>query len=460
MEHHTLPYSLFLRLRNARSLESTAMAKFPRKFLYSVLSISVFTLLLFLSPKTSPRHSRSFSHAVDLEIPFPPPPKIAYFISGSNGDGARILRLLHAVYHPRNQYLLHLDRAASQQQREDLCVSILSVETFTAAENVNVVGKADSVNYGGSTPLASVLHGAAIMLRYSKDWDWFVNLEAPDYPLITQDDFLHVLSFVPKDFNFIEHTSNIGWKEYQRIIPIVVDPGLYLASKGGIFVVDKKRALPKAYSAVSEASHDASGSFVIGYLDLSFIPPAEFVILGNVLPLIFCSPSVILSRKLVEFSILGWDNLPRSLLLYFSNMKSSHRGYFQTLACNSKEFSNTVVNSDLRFVAWDNPRGKAPRNLKRSDLNKMLGTGAAFAGRFLPNDSALDVIDSVVLRRNRGTVAPGGWCVGRHGRSRDPCQLWGDINILRPGPAAKRFEKLLQRVMANTTFWSNLCIQH
>lgn len=34
---------------------------------------------------------------------------------------------------------------------------------------------------------------------------------------------------------------------YQRIIQIAVDPGLYLASKRGIFVATKRRVLPKQY---------------------------------------------------------------------------------------------------------------------------------------------------------------------------------------------------------------------
>ncbi|XP_043720456.1 beta-glucuronosyltransferase GlcAT14A-like [Telopea speciosissima] len=400
------------------------MSKTALKLLFSLLSVSLFSLLLFVPPTSRASSSpRSFSRAADIENPFPSPPRVAYFISGSEGDGPRILRLLHAVYHPRNQYLLHLDRRAPQQQRETLAVSVQSVQAFVAADNVNVVGQADSVYHGGSTPIASLLHGAAILLRFSNQWDWFVNLGASDYPLIPQDDFLHVLSFVPKDFNFIQHTSNIGWKEYQRIIPIVVDPGLYLASKGETFVGNKKRILPTAYR------------FFTG------------------------SPYVILSRKLVEFSIRGWDNLPRTLLMYFSNTESSHRGYFQTLACNSREFYKTVVNSDLHFIAWDNPPRKEPRNLWMSDLNKMLGSGVPFAGSFHPNDPVLDRIDSFVLHRGRGRTAPGGWCIGRHERSRDPCQLWGDVNILRPGPAAKRFEKLLLRLMANTTFWSNLCVQ-
>jgi protein xylosyltransferase len=35
--------------------------------------------------------------------------------------------------------------------------------------------------------IAATLHGAAILLRQSENWDWFINLSASDYPLITQD---------------------------------------------------------------------------------------------------------------------------------------------------------------------------------------------------------------------------------------------------------------------------------
>lgn len=30
-------------------------------------------------------------------------------------------------------------------------------------------------------------------------------------------DLLHTFSYLPRDFNFIDHTSNIGWKEYVNI---------------------------------------------------------------------------------------------------------------------------------------------------------------------------------------------------------------------------------------------------
>lgn len=69
----------------------------------------------------------------------------------------------------------------------ELSASVGSVPVFAAADNVNVVGNADAVDVEGSTPIASLLHGAAVLSRYSSDWDWFLNLEASDYPLISQD---------------------------------------------------------------------------------------------------------------------------------------------------------------------------------------------------------------------------------------------------------------------------------
>lgn len=124
----------------------------------------------------------------------PPPPSIAYLISGSSGDSVRILRLLFAVYHPRNQYLLHLDRSASQTDREGLALKVQSVPIFKAAQNVNVLGKADFVYPKGSSSISFTLHGASVLLRLSNNWDWFISLNAGDYPLVTQDGMVNSLS--------------------------------------------------------------------------------------------------------------------------------------------------------------------------------------------------------------------------------------------------------------------------
>lgn len=143
----------------------------------------------------------------------PPPPKLAYLISGTKGDGRRMQRLLRALYHPHNYYLLHLDLEAPMRERAELVWHVKKQLVYEEVMNVFVIGKSNLVTYRGPTMVAATLHGAAILLRKAKDWDWFINLSASDYPLVTQDDLLHVFSYLPKDLNFIEHTSALGWKE-------------------------------------------------------------------------------------------------------------------------------------------------------------------------------------------------------------------------------------------------------
>lgn len=296
-----------------------------------------------------------------------------------------------------------------------------SVPIFTAVGNVNVIGKADKVNYMGSSALASTLHGAAILLRYSKDWDWFINLSASDYPLIRQDDLLHVLSYLPRDLNFIEHTSDIGQKEYHTVKPIIIDPGLSMSGKSEIFYATQRRVMPNAFK---------------------YFTGSEFMVL---------------SHKFIEYCVLGWDSLPRTVLLYSSNLLLSQKSYFQTVICNSQEFRNTTVNSDLRYVAMDTSPKLEEQYLNISHYENMRLSGAAFASKFYEDDPVLENIDRVVLHRRHGLVAPGGWCVGKAKKGRDPCSVWGDIGVVKPGPGAKTFEQLVLRLIANETFRSNQC---
>lgn len=110
-----------------------------------------------------------------------------------------------------------------------------------------MIGKADFAYPKGSSGLSSTLHGASILLRISGNWDWFINLSASDYPLVTQDDLLHILSYLPKDLNFVNHSSYIGWRESRKLKPIIVDPGLYLSERTAMFYATQKRELPDAF---------------------------------------------------------------------------------------------------------------------------------------------------------------------------------------------------------------------
>ncbi|KAJ7549165.1 hypothetical protein O6H91_07G043200 [Diphasiastrum complanatum] len=350
------------------------------------------------------------------------PPSVAYLISGTKGDSNRLKRALQALYHPRNQYVLHLDLEAPPRERVELARYVRLEPTFLQAGNVHVIGKANLVTYMGPTMIACTLHAAAILLQRSKEWDWFINLSASDYPLITQDDLLHVLSYLPRDVNFIEHTSDIGWKEFQRAKPIVVDPGLYMPKKSELFWANQRRAVPNSFRLFTGSAW------------------------------------VTLTRSFIEFCVWGWDNLPRTVLMYYTNFLSSPEGYFHTVICNSREYRNTTLNHDLHYIAWDNPPKQHPLLLGLAEFQKMVDNGAPFARKFEKDDKVLDKIDKELLGREEGRFTPGGWCVGNSDHGKDPCTIMGDSTITKPGLGAKRFWSLILRLLSQETSHSNHCV--
>ncbi|XP_039001513.1 beta-glucuronosyltransferase GlcAT14B-like [Hibiscus syriacus] len=90
----------------------------------------------------------------------------------------------------------------------------------------------------------------------------------------------------------------------------------------------------------------------------------------------------IMSRPFIEYIIMGWDNLPRILLMYYTNFISSPEGYFQTVVCNIPEFAKTVINHDMYYIKWDNPPKQHPHVLSLNDLGRMIWSNAAFARKF------------------------------------------------------------------------------
>ncbi|PSR91095.1 Beta-glucuronosyltransferase [Actinidia chinensis var. chinensis] len=395
-----------------------------KKWLFALFSAAFVSVMLFLSSISGFRAAaygshRTFAATVPRAAAYPP--VFAYYISGDGSDGDRIFRLLLAVYHPRNRYLLHIGAEGSDQERRKLAGLVSSVPAIRAFGNVDVLGKPDRLTYMGSTNIAAVLHGAAVLLKMDGGWDWFITLSASDYPLLTQDDLSHVFSSVQRDLNFIDHTSDLGWKEGQRIQPIVVDPGLYLARRTQIFHATEKRPTPDAFTVFTG------------------------------------SEWVVLSRSFLEFCVLGWDNLPRTLLMFSNNAILPQEVYFHSVICNSLEFKNMTVNSDLRYVIWDNPPKMEPLHLNTSDYNQMVQSGAAFARQFHKDDPVLNMVDEKILKRGSSRVTPGAWCTGRKSWWMDPCSVWGDVSVLKPGPQAQKFQESITNLLDDLGANSNQC---
>ncbi|ONK74812.1 uncharacterized protein A4U43_C03F10390 [Asparagus officinalis] len=384
---------------------SSPLSLLPLSLLPSFLSPS------FIESKLSPLPSSSL----------PPPPRLAYLISGSSGDGKLLFRTLQALYHPLNQYAVHLDLESPENERRDLKEAVDAHPVFRRVGNVRMITKANLVTYRGPTMVANTLHAAAILLKEGGDWDWFINLSASDYPLVTQDDLLHMFSYFPRDLNFIDHTSNIGWKEFQRAKPVIIDPGLYMSKKQDVFWITQRRSVPTAFKLFTGSAWMA------------------------------------LSRSFVDYCIWGWDNLPRTVLMYYANFISSPEGYFHTVICNAKEFRNTTINHDLHFIAWDNPPKQHPHYLTISDMSRMIDSNAPFARKFHRNDPVLDKIDAELLFRPPGMLVPGGWCVGKGENGSDPCLVVGNKTALRPGPGAIRLERLMTSLLSEGNFRPRQC---
>ncbi|KAM0006217.1 putative glycosyl transferase, family 14, beta-glucuronosyltransferase GlcAT14A/B/C [Helianthus debilis subsp. tardiflorus] len=339
-------------------------------------------------------------------------PRLAYLISGTKGDSKRMMRTLQAVYHPRNQYILHMDLEAPPRERLELTMAVKNDQTFAEVENVRVMAQSNLVTYKGPTMIATTLQAIAILLKESLSWDWFINLSASDYPLVTQDDLLHVFSNLSRTLNFIEHTKLTGWKLNQRAKPIIVDPGLYLSKKSDLAITSQRRSLPTSFNLFTGSAW------------------------------------VMLTRSFVEYCIWGYENLPRTILMYYTNFVSSPEGYFHTVICNTKEFTSTAISHDLHYIAWDYPPKQHPRYLTIKDFEKMINSSAPFARKFPKDDVVLDKIDKELLGRTH-RFSQGAWCVGGSDHGSDPCAVRGDDSVFRPGPGAARLSGLFAQLLSD-----------
>ncbi|KAJ6848511.1 acetylglucosaminyltransferase [Iris pallida] len=355
--------------------------------------------------------------------PSRPVPRLAYLISGSVGDGPSLRRTLRALYHPANSYAVHLDLEAPPAERLELSVSVRSDRTYARFRNVWVVRKANLVTYRGPTMVANTLHAAAILLKEAGEWDWFINLSASDYPLVTQDDILYTLANLPRHLNFIEHTSDIGWKEFQRARPVIIDPGLYSLQKSDVFWATEKRSVPNAFKLFTGSAW------------------------------------MVLSHRFIEYCIWGWDNLPRTVLMYYANFLSSPEGYFHTVICNVPEFQNTTVNHDLHFISWDNPPKQHPHFLTLEDYSKMVDSNAPFARKFGRDETlVLDKIDKELLGRDADGFVPGGWVDMANANVSDPSYFVRSVSQLKPGPGSERIKRLITGLLSEDGFDEKHCI--
>ncbi|KAG8380261.1 hypothetical protein BUALT_Bualt07G0174800 [Buddleja alternifolia] len=400
----------------------------PSYRLWLLISAVALTLLLLWSQlsdinKISGKKYEHFIPKRTLSKGPNAPPVLAYWILGSKGENKRIMRLVKAIYHPRNQYLLQLDSSSPDHERVELAILVHSHKILGEFGNVDVVGKSYGVNQMGASGLAAVLHAAALLMRISADWDWFIPLSTSDYPLSTQDDILYAFTSLPRDLNFVGYTNDTDKRQNASLI--AVDPSLYLTEKAPVFYAAEARQKPDSFQLFQGSAW------------------------------------MILSRVFVEHCVNGIDNLPRKLLMYFNNVNFPLQSYFQTILCNTPQFQNATINNNLRYIINED------HNM--SHYGQLMESQAIFATPFRENDRKLQEIDEKILNRSPDQIVPGKWCTktglmnessSSLNISDDLCSYWGDIDDVEAGARGIKLGNYLSRMVAEKKSVTRLCRGH
>ncbi|VAH03690.1 unnamed protein product [Triticum turgidum subsp. durum] len=338
-----------------------------------VVSILFLPSVLLTSGRLGPSSAKEWPFLAAAKDGGYYPVSFAYLISASTGDAERAARLLAALYHPANSYLLHLDREAPPRR--------------------------------------------------------------PPLGLVRQPQRLRLSARHPGRF------------EKKRARPVILDTALYEADRSELLrpspnITTNRRGLPTAFKLFTGSAW------------------------------------TMLSRRFAEYCVMGWDNLARTLLLYHANLVSSPEFYFQTVACNSREFRNATVNSDLHFIRWDTPPKQHPLYLGPKDYRRMVLSSAAFARKFRDADLVLDRIDREILKRRppsrdddhgdhaaSASVARhggqffsyGGWCSeGEVGLCSNPWEP-SRKGAIKPGAGSRRLRVMLNKMLSGRNFRKQQC---
>ncbi|KAF3576000.1 hypothetical protein DY000_02031910 [Brassica cretica] len=65
------------------------------------------------------------------------------------------------------------------------CVCVYGRTQRPASDAEKISGR--DLNFAGTSKTAATLHVVSILLKLGRSWNWFIELSALDYPLITQD---------------------------------------------------------------------------------------------------------------------------------------------------------------------------------------------------------------------------------------------------------------------------------
>jgi hypothetical protein len=242
-------------------------------------------------------------------------------------------RLFKAIYDPRNQYLVHVDKSSGVELDTN-------IREFLSGYRNAAVLKGKKALWGGYSLVDAELRGMAELLKMDPNWEYFINLSGQDFPLKTQRQIIRFLT----------------------------------ANRGTEFIkaADQRLTRPDTMSRVRKYAVELNDRILRTILSRPFLKGATPYI-GN--------QWMIVSRRFCNFVC----HAPQAsrYKAFYKNTFIADEGFFQTVMMNTEEHG-PVVQDDMRAIDWvpDGDIKLRPRTFQRDDAPMLIASPAFFARKF------------------------------------------------------------------------------
>nr|XP_018673371.1 xylosyltransferase isoform X1 [Ciona intestinalis] len=266
-----------------------------------------------LFPKSMPRtckHESKFTFDAPMPTSFDPdirPVRICYMLVVHGRAIRQLRRLLKVIYHRDHYYYIHVDKRSDYLLREVL----KETEQYP---NIKVAPWRMATIWGGSSLLQTLLRAISDVLRIWKDWDFFINLSALDFPIEKDEKLVQYLSKY-RDKNFMKSHG----REDEKFI--------------------RKQGLNRVFVECDQHM------WRLGERQL----PEGITVNGG-------SDWVALNRRLCDFAVNGNDQLLTQLKHWYEYTLLPAESFFHTLVQNS-DLCETFVDNNIRVTNWNRARG-------------------------------------------------------------------------------------------------------
>lgn len=283
---------------------------------------------------------------------------LAYCILSHKNPG-QVARLLQAIWHPENIYVLHFEKRAPHSAHTAIA------ELAARYPNVRVL-PSRPIQWGRYSQLKAQLDSLRICAGWSKDWSHFINLTGQDFPLFAQTKIMQELGSKP-GISFVSSFDAFATGQWgdaeQRITRLHFDSPM----------LEAVLRLPGVGRRVRA---------IFGWTNqLPFVPfvrrprPTSFRYYGG-------ANHFILSAEAGDY--LLHDPEAKKIIRWLRPTGFPEECSVQTALMNSR-LADRVTNDDRRAIYWAKDGDPSPQTLSLADLPRLdiaRAEGKLFARKF------------------------------------------------------------------------------